>query len=168
MTGNARGLPFCLWIFMSNAYQLHMPHWPKSIGPEPAGTPAARARMLLERLGHPELKLPPVVHVGGTKGKGSTIAFLRAMLEAAGYKVHAYTSPHLARFNERIVLAGHEIGDEQLYAALEEVRMQAGGYAGRILRCDDSSWRCIAFAAHAGLTCCSWRWGLAAWWMRPT
>ncbi|MBU6235937.1 MAG: bifunctional folylpolyglutamate synthase/dihydrofolate synthase, partial [Alphaproteobacteria bacterium] len=55
---------------------------------------------LLETLGNPHKKLPPVVHVAGTNGKGSVIAFLRAMLEAAGYKVHAYTSPHLITFNE--------------------------------------------------------------------
>jgi dihydrofolate synthase/folylpolyglutamate synthase len=96
------------------------------MGSEPPGTPSERARALLAKLGHPERRLPPVVHVGGTKGKGSTIAFLRAMLEAAGYKVHAYTSPHLARFNERIVLAGSEIGDEQLYSVLERVRAAAG------------------------------------------
>jgi len=95
------------------------------MGPQPAGTPSARARALLARLGNPEHRLPPVVHVGGTKGKGSTIAFLRAMLEAAGYKVHAYTSPHLARFNERIMLAGSEISDEYLYEVLEETRLAA-------------------------------------------
>jgi dihydrofolate synthase/folylpolyglutamate synthase len=103
-----------------------MPHWPKPLGREPAGTPAARARALLAKLGNPELKLPPVVHVGGTKGKGSTIAFLRTMLEAAGYRVHAYTSPHIERFNERIVLAGHEITDEELYEVLERTRMASG------------------------------------------
>src|ERR1700691_212579 len=91
-----------------NPYQLHMPHWPKPVA-EPSGTPSARARSLLARLGHPERNLPPIVHVGGTKGKGSTIAFLRTMLTAAGYKVHAYTSPHLARFNERVLLAGFEL-----------------------------------------------------------
>jgi dihydrofolate synthase/folylpolyglutamate synthase len=95
------------------------------MGAEPAGTPSERTRRLLAKLGRPELRLPPVVHVGGTKGKGSTIAFLRAMLEAAGYRVHAYTSPHLSRFNERIVLAGREIGDDQLYETLEETRAAA-------------------------------------------
>src|ERR1700685_4289567 len=105
-----------------NPYALHMPHWPKPLGDEPQGTPAERTRALLARLGHPQMRLPPVVHVGGTKGKGSTIAFLRAMLEAAGYKVHAYTSPHLARFNERIVLGGSEISDEQLFGVLEQTQ----------------------------------------------
>src|SRR5438105_15058191 len=60
---------------------------------------------ILDRLGHPERRLPPVIHVAGTNGKGSTIAFLRAMLEAAGRSVHVYTSPNLVRVNERIRLA---------------------------------------------------------------
>ena len=59
---------------------------------------------LLDALGHPERRLPPVIHVAGTNGKGSTIAFMRAILEAAGKRVHVYTSPHLVRFNERIRL----------------------------------------------------------------
>lgn len=101
-----------------------MPHWPKPVAPAP-GTPSERARALLARLGHPEHRLPLVVHVGGTKGKGSTIALLRAMLEAAGYKVHVYTSPHIARFNERIVLAGQEISDDALFDVLEETRHAA-------------------------------------------
>lgn len=68
----------------------------------------------LEAVGNPHLRLPPVVHVAGTNGKGSTIAFLRAMLEAAGYRCHVYTSPHLIHFHERIVLAGHPISDDVL------------------------------------------------------
>ena len=63
-----------------------------------------RIERLLAALGHPEQRLPPVIHVAGTNGKGSTIAFLRAMLEAAGKRVHVYTSPHLVRFNERFRL----------------------------------------------------------------
>lgn len=78
-----------------------------------------RIRALLARLGDPHLQLPPVFHVAGSKGKGSTTAFLRAMLEAAGYRVHAYTSPHLVRFNERIRLAGKLIDDAKLIALLE-------------------------------------------------
>lgn len=109
-----------------NPYALNMPHWPKLLAPEPLGTPSQRVRQLLTRLGHPEQRLPPVVHVGGTKGKGSTIAFLRAMLEAAGLRVHVYSSPHLARFNERIVLAGKEIDDDLLYSVIEETRIAAG------------------------------------------
>ena len=79
-----------------------------------------RVWRLLERLGHPERALPPVVHVAGTNGKGSTIAYLRAMLEAAGRAVHVYTSPHLVRFHERIRLAGSLIAEPELAALLEE------------------------------------------------
>ncbi|AOL95121.1 bifunctional folylpolyglutamate synthase/dihydrofolate synthase [Porphyrobacter sp. LM 6] len=78
-------------------------------------------RELMERLGNPHRKLPPVFHVAGTNGKGSTCAFLRAMLEAEGYKVHVTTSPHLVRYNERIRLAGELISDAMLADVLEEV-----------------------------------------------
>jgi dihydrofolate synthase / folylpolyglutamate synthase len=79
-----------------------------------------RVERLLARLGNPEQKLPPVVHVAGTNGKGSTVATMRACLEAAGYRVHAYISPHLVRFRERIRLAGRLIEEERLTALLEE------------------------------------------------
>lgn len=75
---------------------------------------------LLARLGDPQDHLPPVIHVAGTNGKGSTVAFLRACLEASGKRVHVYTSPHLVRFAERIRLAGKLIDEEALVAALEE------------------------------------------------
>jgi len=71
-----------------------------------------RMYRLLDRLGHPERHLPPVVHVAGTNGKGSTIAYLRAMFEAAGRTAHVYTSPHLVRFAERIRLAGEIIAED--------------------------------------------------------
>lgn len=80
-----------------------------------------RISTLLSRLGNPERRLPPVFHVAGTNGKGSTCAFLRAAIEASGLKVHAYTSPHLVRFNERIRIAGKLIGDEPLAEALADV-----------------------------------------------
>ncbi len=80
-----------------------------------------RISTLLARLGNPERALPPVFHVAGTNGKGSTCAFLRAGLEAAGHQVHVYTSPHLVRFNERIRLAGKLIEDDALAALLDEV-----------------------------------------------
>ncbi|MBI4031075.1 MAG: bifunctional folylpolyglutamate synthase/dihydrofolate synthase [Proteobacteria bacterium] len=76
---------------------------------------------LLARLGNPHKKLLPVIHVAGTNGKGSVIAFMRAVLETAGYAVHVYTSPHLKKFNERIVLAGREIDDSSLEFLLDEV-----------------------------------------------
>ena len=80
-----------------------------------------RITRLLDRLGRPQDALPPVFHVAGTNGKGSTCAFLRAALEAAGLRVHAFTSPHLVRFNERIRIAGSLIEDEPLAALLEEI-----------------------------------------------
>src|SRR5690606_5373994 len=80
-----------------------------------------RMRALCKALGNPQDKLPPVVHVAGTNGKGSTVALIRAIAEAAGLRVHAYTSPHLVRFNERIRLAGRLIEDEALNAILDRV-----------------------------------------------
>lgn len=80
-----------------------------------------RLENLLQRLGHPERRLPPVVHVAGTNGKGSTIAFMRAGLEAAGHKVHVYTSPHLVTFHERIRLAGRVIDEPTLTKVLNDV-----------------------------------------------
>lgn len=82
---------------------------------------------LLERLGNPHLHLPPTIHVAGTNGKGSVIAFMRAMLEQAGYRVHVYTSPHLVKFNERIVLGGAMISDAELSALLDEVIEKSEG-----------------------------------------
>lgn len=79
-----------------------------------------RVERLLGALGHPERKLPPVIHVAGTNGKGSICAFARAMLEAQGLRVHSYTSPHLVHFHERIRLLGAPIGEGELCATLEE------------------------------------------------
>ncbi|HMO31032.1 folylpolyglutamate synthase/dihydrofolate synthase family protein [Enterovirga sp.] len=82
-----------------------------------------RIERLLARMDHPERRLPPVIHVAGTNGKGSTVAFMRAILEEAGLRVHVYTSPHLVRFHERIRLGapggGRFVPDERLAAALE-------------------------------------------------
>ncbi|WP_375404071.1 bifunctional folylpolyglutamate synthase/dihydrofolate synthase [uncultured Sphingomonas sp.] len=86
-----------------------------------------RITRLLGRLGDPHRHLPPVLHVAGTNGKGSTCAFLRAAIEAAGHAVHVYTSPHLVRFNERIRLAGRLIEDDPLAALLTDVLDQADG-----------------------------------------
>lgn len=80
-----------------------------------------RMEALCAALGDPQDRLPPVVHVAGTNGKGSTVALLRAMADAAGLRVHVYTSPHLVRFNERIRLAGRLIDDATLSAALDRV-----------------------------------------------
>jgi len=78
-------------------------------------------RQLLARLGDPQKRLPPVFHVAGTNGKGSTCAFLRAMLEAQGLRVHSATKPHLVRYNERIRIAGQLVSDAELAALLAEV-----------------------------------------------
>ena len=92
-----------------------------------------RTERLLAKLGHPERRLPPVIHIAGTNGKGSTTAFLKAMLEADGHRVHAYTSPHLVTFHERICLAdadGHHsrpIGEDALVALLERIEAVNAG-----------------------------------------
>ncbi|WP_423602983.1 bifunctional folylpolyglutamate synthase/dihydrofolate synthase [Sphingomonas sp. MS122] len=88
-----------------------------------------RITALLARIGNPHLALPPVLHVAGTNGKGSTCAFLRAAIEAAGLTAHVYSSPHLVRFNERIRLAGQLIEDDALAVLLEEV-LDASEFAG--------------------------------------
>jgi dihydrofolate synthase / folylpolyglutamate synthase len=99
-----------------------MPHWPIPTGVKPIDLDLTRIKNLLEDLGNPQDKLPPIIHVAGTNGKGSTTAFLKAIFQAAGYKVHVYNSPHLVRFNERIILAGNEIDDNFLYEVIEECR----------------------------------------------
>ncbi len=92
-----------------------------------------RMHRILDQLGNPHLQIAPVVHIAGTNGKGSTLSYLRAGLEAAGYGVHAYTSPHLVRFHERIYLAGSGqgelIGEEELCALLLECEEVNGGQA---------------------------------------
>jgi len=86
-----------------------------------------RVTRLLGLLGNPQQALPPVIHVAGTNGKGSTLAMIRAGLEATGSRVHAYTSPHLARFHERIRLAGELIGETLLAETLKECETANGG-----------------------------------------
>ncbi len=96
-----------------------------SLHPKKIDLSLGRIERLLADLDHPERKLPPVIHVAGTNGKGSTIAFMRAMLEAQGRRVHVYTSPHLVRFHERIRLGhpgtGRLVEDDVLAVAFEEV-----------------------------------------------
>ena len=86
-----------------------------------------RLGRLLALLGHPEQRLPPVIHVAGTNGKGSTVTYCRCILEAAGLTVHAYTSPHLVKFHERIRVAGELISEPALIALLEECEQANGG-----------------------------------------
>ena len=102
---------------------MQMPHWPVI---QPTTQPRDDLSVMLtlmRELGDPHLKLPPVIHVAGTNGKGSTIAYLKAIFEAAGRKVHAYISPHLVEFNERITLAGEKIFDDHLFQLFERVRL---------------------------------------------
>lgn len=87
-----------------------------------------RMHRLLDALGNPERSLPPVIHIAGTNGKGSTQAMIRAGLESTGKRVHAYTSPHLARFHERIRLAGDLIAEPDLAALLAECEQANAGH----------------------------------------
>ncbi len=91
-----------------------------SLHPKRIDLVLGRIERLLARLGHPEQALPPVIHVAGTNGKGSTCAFARAMLEAQGLTVHVYSSPHLVHFHERIRIAGQLISEADLVAVLDE------------------------------------------------
>lgn len=93
----------------------------KTLHPKAIDMSLDRLVRLMRALGDPQDRLAPVVHVAGTNGKGSTLAYLRAMLEAFGKRVHVYTSPHLVRFNERIRVAGTLIDDRELAALLEEI-----------------------------------------------
>ena len=97
-----------------------------------------RIQRLLGQLGHPERRLPPVIHVAGTNGKGSTIAFMRAILESAGLAVHVYTSPHLVRFHERIRLGqlkgGHYVSEERLVEAFRRCEAVNAGAADHRVR----------------------------------
>ncbi|MEO0327160.1 MAG: folylpolyglutamate synthase/dihydrofolate synthase family protein [Pseudomonadota bacterium] len=85
-----------------------------------------RILVLLEKLGNPQHKIPSAFHVAGTNGKGSTIAFLRAILEAGEKSVHVHTSPHLVRWNERYRLAGNLVDDDRLSDAIERVAAANG------------------------------------------
>ncbi|HWY65182.1 MAG TPA: folylpolyglutamate synthase/dihydrofolate synthase family protein, partial [Rhizomicrobium sp.] len=98
-----------------------------SLHPKKIDLALDRILRLLSALGNPQHKLPPVIHVAGTNGKGSACAFARAMLEAQGLKVHVHTSPHLVRFHERIRIAGKLISEEALVSLLEEVEQVNAG-----------------------------------------
>jgi len=106
-----------------------------------------RILRLLAALGHPERRLPPVVHVAGTNGKGSVCAFARAMLEAGGYKVHVYSSPHLVRFHERIRLAGNLIGETELMGLLLECEQANEGQPITFFEITTAA-ALVAFARH--------------------
>ncbi len=110
-----------------------------------------RMHRLLERLDHPERKMPPVIHVAGTNGKGSTIAYLRAILEAAGLRVHTYTSPYLVRLNECFRLGradgGALVGDDELCGALEHCERANAGAPITIFEIETAASFCL-FARH--------------------
>jgi len=99
----------------------------KTLHPKKIDLSLDRIARVLDELGRPQDRLPPVIHVAGTNGKGSTVAFLRAIAEAAGLRVHVYTSPHLVRFVERIRLAGKLIEDQHLAAVLARVERANAG-----------------------------------------
>lgn len=102
-----------------------LPHFPIPNHKSNSDNSAEKLKPILEKLGNPQNKLPPVIHVAGTNGKGSTVAFLASIFQSAGYKTHIYTSPHLHHCNERIVIANHKIDDGYLFEILEEIRMVA-------------------------------------------
>ena len=108
---------------------LYLPHWPipSTIGKKTIDyeTVFERAKIVLERLENPHLKLPPVIHIAGTNGKGSTASLIAKIFQCHGYKAHLYTSPHLHDCNERILIDGQKISDRELYATMEEVRLKA-------------------------------------------
>jgi dihydrofolate synthase/folylpolyglutamate synthase len=110
-----------------------------------------RMQLLLQRLDHPERKLPPVIHVAGTNGKGSTIAYLRAILEAANLRVHVYTSPYLVRINECFRLGGAGggalVGDDELRGALEHCERANAGAPVTIFEIETAAAFCL-FAQH--------------------
>lgn len=100
-----------------------LPHWPIPHNFETYDL--SRIRIMLGKLGNPEAKLPLVIHIAGTNGKGSCAAYLTSILQAAGKIVHRYTSPHIMQFNERITLANQQIDDGTLYRFIEEARIAA-------------------------------------------
>jgi dihydrofolate synthase / folylpolyglutamate synthase len=111
-----------------------------------------RITALLDALGRPQDRLPPVFHVAGTNGKGSTCAFLRTALEAAGHKVHVFTSPHLVRFNERIRIAGTLVEDAELAVLLRRVREASGGIHPSFFEATTAA-AFLAFADHPADAC---------------
>jgi dihydrofolate synthase/folylpolyglutamate synthase len=106
---------------------VYLPHWPipSTLGKREIDyeTVFERMSLVLERLGNPHKKMPPIIHVAGTNGKGSATSLLAKIFSCAGYKTHIYTSPHLHDCNERIVLNGEKISDSFLYEILEETRL---------------------------------------------
>ncbi len=126
---------------------VYLPHWPipSTLGNREIDyeTVFERAGKVLENLGNCHKKLPPVIHIAGTNGKGSSAALFAEIFARAGYKAHVYTSPHLHDCNERIVLAGEKISDNFLYEIIEETRIAAGETALTFME----AFTCAAFLA---------------------
>jgi dihydrofolate synthase/folylpolyglutamate synthase len=125
----------------------------KTLHPRRIDLSLGRIERLLDRLGNPQNRLPPVIHVAGTNGKGSVTAYLKAMLEAAGRRVHVYTSPHLIRFHERIALAGADgkaaaIGEAELVAYLSTAQVANRGEVVTFFEITTAA-AFVAFAEHA-------------------
>ena len=99
----------------------------KKLHPKLIDLSLERIAVLLQKLGNPQNHLPPVIHIAGTNGKGSLVAYLRAISAAAGYRAHSYISPHLVDFNERITLAGEVISDSHLAEILDRVEAANDG-----------------------------------------
>lgn len=104
---------------------MRMPFWPNPSGYRNIEFGLTRVFDLLERLDNPHLRIPPTIHIAGTNGKGSTLSFLRQIFIEAGLKTHAYISPHLVNFNERIILANAEISDDFLNQCLQRCKEAA-------------------------------------------
>ena len=101
------------------------PKWPNPIGYKNINLGLNRIHKLLERVNNPHQYLPPILHIAGTNGKGSILAYIESILKNANYKIHKYTSPHLIRFNERIILSNEEIEDSYLNDLLNECKKAA-------------------------------------------
>ena len=107
---------------------MKFPEWPLHSTINKSILGLDRIQKLLDILGNPEKKLPPVFHIAGTNGKGSTSAFIKYILEDAGYKVHRYTSPHLVEFNERIEISGKKVTDEYYNELAQECKFAVEKY----------------------------------------
>ncbi|MEJ2014333.1 MAG: hypothetical protein P8X61_01665 [Limibacillus sp.] len=137
-----------------------------SLHPKIIDLSLGRLERLLARLGNPETRLAPVVHVAGTNGKGSTVAYLRAMAEAAGLRVQVYSSPHLVRFHERIRLSGGLISEPELSRLLEVCEEANGGEPSPSSRSPRPPPSSPSRARRP--TCCCWRSAWAGGWTPPT
>ncbi len=124
----------------------------KALHPKVIDLALDRVQRLLAALGNPEQRLPPILHVAGTNGKGSTLAYLRAMAEAAGKTVHVYSSPHLVRFAERIRVAGKIIGDAELTDILAECEAVNAGQPITFFEVTTAA-ALLAFARHPADLC---------------